>query len=193
MEIKTVQEFEDKLMEQMETLFGGCSRYKGLLRSVPEHLGVSDTGVIFEAAMEAGLSPDVPYPVLHFHATLAQRIEEKHVPGILAGLNDLNTVISAGAFPSFGCFGYYAPLRQVYLSYRMPVNLKAFDADFENACFYLDSLYEQLDIFADFILFLCDDPDRMTLDDYMGYLDGIADINNMEERIKRLDRMVSRH
>ena len=74
---------------------------------------------------------------------------------MLAGLNDLNTAISAGAFPSFGCFGYYAPLKQVYLSYRMPVNPDVLNEEYENIRYYLATLYEQLDLFADYIIFLC--------------------------------------
>ncbi len=33
MEIKTIQEFEDALAERMESIFGSCRRYKGVLRS----------------------------------------------------------------------------------------------------------------------------------------------------------------
>ncbi len=192
MSINTITEFEETLADRMERLFGNCKRYKGVLRSMADHLGVSDTGVIFEAAIEPGFSIDEPYPLLHFHTTLAQKIDEKLVPGILRGLNDLNTVISAGAFPSFGCFGYYPPLRQIYLSYRMPVNPKALEAEFENAQFYLGSLYEQLELFADYILFLCEDPDRMTLEDYMDYLDSVADFNSLDARIDGLVELVKR-
>ena len=184
----TLEQFENQLKELMEELFGSCSEYKGVFRSVPEHLGVMDASVIFETALETGLSPDIPYPIIHFHTTLAQKIDDSIVPGILEGLNELNTMVSAGAFPSFGCFGYYAPLKQIFLSYRLPLSIDALDAELDNVRFYLGSLYEQLDVFADYILFLCDDPNRMTLKDYMEYLDSIADLNNLEARIEYLEK-----
>ena len=186
--METIAEFEKALSEDMEELFGNCHKKGNVIRSLVEHLGVTDSNVIFEAAFEAGLNPETPYPVLHFHTTLAQKVDDELVPGIVMGLNKLNTTISAGAFPAFGCFGYYAPLKQVYLSYRMPVSMGALDAEHENVRFYLGSLYEQLDIFVDFVLFLCDNPDRITLEDYMDYLDTITDLNNIEARIEALEQ-----
>ncbi len=182
MAIKKISDFEKALKKDMEALFGNCAEFKGVFRAMGENFGVSKTGVIIEAAFEAGLDPEVPYPILHFHVTLAHEISDDEIPGILAGLNDLNTVISAGAFPSFGCFGFYPPLRQIYLSYRMPVNKDALDKELENARFYLKSLYEQLDLFADYILFLCNDPSNVTIDAYMDYLDSVAELNDLEER-----------
>lgn len=189
MSINTIEEFETALMGSIETLFGSCKRFQGVLRSLPEKLGVSGSVVILEAAFEPGLSTEIPYPILHFHTTLAQKIETAFVPGILNGLNELNTMISAGAFPSFGCFGYYEPLRQIYLSYRMPVSPDGLDTGFQNAQFYLTSLYEQLDLFTDYILFLCNDPNRMSLQDYMSYLDTIADLNDLQARLDALEKI----
>ena len=187
---KTIEQFQKDIKGSMEELFGNCREYKDVLRSVPEHLGVMDASAIFEVALEAGLNPDAPYPILHFHTTLAQNIDDSILPGILMGLNDLNTTISAGAFPAFGCFGYYGPLKQIYLSYRMPANPDALDAELENARFYLGSLYEQLDLFTDYILFLCDDPNKMSLQDYMDYLDSIADLNDLEARLDDLEKRI---
>ena len=190
MGLKTIEDLENAVKDSMSELFGECREFKGVLRSLPDHLGVLDTGAILEAAFEPGINPEAPYPVLHFHVTLAKGIDDSIVPGVLAGLNDLNTAISAGAFPSFGCFGYYAPLKQIYLSYRMPINPDVLDEEFENIRYYLATLYEQLDLFADYIIFLCDDPDRMTCGDYMDYLDSIADLTNLEARIDALEKHV---
>ena len=192
MEINSVSDFEVVLMDDFKTLFGNCKRYKGVIRSLPEHLGVSNTSAIVEASFEPGLNPEILYPVLHFHVTLAQKIEESLVPGILSGLNDLNTAISAGAFPSFGCFGYYAPLGQIYLSYRMPLNDEHFDIELKNVRYYLSSLCEVLDLFADYILFLCDDPQHLTLEDYMRYLDAVSDLNDLEYRLNELEKVLNR-
>ena len=185
--MKTIAEFEDALKGSIETVFGNCEKYKGVLRSLPEHLGVSNTGAIFEASLEMGPDPDNPYPVVHFHITLAQKVEDEKVPGILSALNDLNTAISAGAFPCFGCFGYYAPLRQIYMSYRMPLNKDALDADFVNVKYYLEEVTYLLDLFADYILFICDDPGSVTLEAYMNYLDSVADLNDLESRLDMLE------
>jgi len=186
--LNTIEEFMDSLEKSIEELFGETHIKSGVIRSLPGNLGVTAANVIFEAAMEEGFNPENPYPVLHFHVTLAKDIEDSIVSKVLEGLNELNTTISAGSFPGFGCFGYYPPLRQVYLSYRMPINPDALDKDFDNVLYYLGTLYEQLDIFVDFVLFLCDDPEKISLKDYMNYLDSIADLNNMEERINELEK-----
>ncbi|MCR4642858.1 MAG: hypothetical protein K5697_12640 [Lachnospiraceae bacterium] len=188
--IKTIEEFESAVMESMKAMFGNCARRKGVLRSLAEHLGVADTGVIVEAAFEAGLDPDVPYPILHFHTTLATDIDEELIPGVLKGLNDLNTVISAGSYPAFGCFGFYAPLRQIYLTYRMPVNAYVLEAEYSNVMLYLSSLQESLDLFADFILFLSSTGHQITLEAYMDFLDVVADMNDLEKRLDYLDQFL---
>lgn len=191
--MESISEFKDALKEDMESLFGSCEIKGGVLRSMGEHFGVSDSGVIIEAALESGLSPDDSYPIVHFHTTLAQKIDDSLIPVILQGLNDLNTVIAAGSFPAFGSFGYYAPLRQVYLTYRMPLDPGTLDAGRENARYYMGSLYEQLDLFVDYVLFLCNDPDRITLDEYMEYLDTIADFNDLENRLELLEEYIAKN
>ncbi len=186
--MNSISEFEQFLSEDMKELFGECIKRGDVLRSLVENMGVTNSSVIFEAAFETDMDPETLYPVLHFHTTLAQNIEDELVPKIVMGLNELNTAISAGAFPAFGCFGYYAPLQQVYLSYRMPVNLEAPEAERQNIRFYLGSLYDQLDLFVDFVLFLCEDPETITLEEYMDYLDSITDLNNIDLRIKALEK-----
>lgn len=191
MSISSIADFESALKESMKMLFGECKEYKGMLRCLPEHLGVSDSGAIIEAAFETGLNPDAPYPLLHFRTTLAQNIEEAKIPGVLMGLNDLNSVINAGAFPAFGCFCFYAPLKQIFTGYRMALNPDALEEDFENARYYLASLYETMDLFIDYIQFLCADPDRMTLKDYMAYLDYVSDMNDLKFRMEQMEKLIS--
>ncbi len=182
----TSMEFEEALAGAMQELFGNCRKNKNIWRAVVEHMGVTDSSVIFEAALEPGLHPEAPWYILHFHCTLAQNVEEELVPKIVLALNELNNVISVGAFPAFGHFGYYPPLQQIFLTYRMPVNFEAAEEEFDNVRYYLGSLYEQLDIFTDFILFICDYPDQLTISDYMDYLDTISDLNDIGERMKAL-------
>ncbi len=188
MALKTIEEFEEVLFGDMEKVFGNCARFEGILRSFPEHLGVSDTTVLCEAAFETGIGPDPAFPVLHFHVTLAQKIPESFVPGVVMGLNDLNTAISAGGFPAFGCFGYYPPLKQIYLSYRIPINEKALDEELVNVRIYLGSLRDQLDLFSDYILFLCESPDTITLEAYMDYLDSVSDRNELKKFLEELEK-----
>ncbi|MCR4907890.1 MAG: hypothetical protein K5985_03600, partial [Lachnospiraceae bacterium] len=48
-------------------------------------------------------------------------------------------------------------------------------------------LYQELDIFADFIMFLCDTNGRtLDLDDYIDYLQSVEDLDDIQERAKVL-------
>ncbi len=190
--MKDLDEFMKAVEGSMKELFGNCQEDDLILRSVAEHMGVVDSTVIVEAVLESGLNPEeAPYPVLHFHSTLAQNIEEDNLRDILYSVSELNDVINVGGFPAFGCFSYFPPLRQIYLSYRMPVNMQALDAELINVRYYLGTLYEQLDIFTDFIIFICDIPGRLTIKDYMEYLDIVSDIADMEEKTKELEKLIN--
>ena len=147
-----------------------------------EHIGVLDTNAILEMVLEGGIREEVPFPSLQFHLTLVQNIEADVEANMLISLNSLNHVIAAGAFPSFGNFVYYMPLRQVYLSYRMPVNPEDFDAAITDMRYILGVLYEQLDLFMDFILYAANSPDGVSIDDYMDYLDEVADLDDIIAR-----------
>ena len=183
-------DLESSLKEMMTELFGNCSSRNGVLRSLIEHLGAVDSSVILEVLEEPGLHEEAPYPILHFFCTIAQNVNEKDVPQIVLDLNELNTCINVGAFPAFGCFGYYAPLQQIYLSYRMPFNTDKMDEELKNAEYYLGSLYEQLDVFCDFILFVCDHPYDLTLQTYLDYLDSIADLADLTERVDKFEELL---
>ncbi len=186
----TINEFETKLEEIIKELFGNCTLRQNILRAIVEHLGVTDSCAVFEVTIEQGLHPEAPYTILHFHTTIAQKIPDDQVPYVLMAVNDLNNVISVGAFPSFGCFAYYPPLQQIYLTYRMPVYIEDGEATLDSVRYYLGSLYEVLDIFTDYILFSCDHPGEMDLDDYMAYLDTVSDLNDLNERLAVLREQV---
>ncbi len=192
--MKNLDDFMKAVSGSMEELFGNCSEDKGVLRSVCEHLGVVDSTVIIEAVLESGLNPEeAPYPVLHFHSTLAHNIPEENLHEILFSISQLNDVINAGSFPAFGCFSYYPPLGQLYLSYRMPVNIEVLDAELVNVRYYLGTLYEQLDIFTDFVIFICEVPGHLNIRDYMEYLDTIADIDDAMEKAETLEKLIHEH
>ncbi|MCR5511314.1 MAG: hypothetical protein K6F54_10235 [Lachnospiraceae bacterium] len=172
------------LKEMMTELFGECLENDGVLRARAEHMGVTDATAIVDVMLEGGLREEAPYGVLHFHTTIAENIPEESLADLLISINALNHVVSAGAFPGFGTFAYYDPLEQVYLSYRMPVNLNQVAAELDNIRYYLGCLYDQMDIFMDFIMFAIANPGGMTIGDYMEYLDEVSDIDNLEERMK---------
>ena len=186
-ETNPISELSTALKEMMTELFGECLENDGVLRAHVEHLGVTDADALVDVALEGGLREEAPYGVLHFHTTFAEHIPEEALADLLISLNGLNHVISAGAFPGFGTFAYYDPLEQVYLSYRMPVNLNQIEAEYDNIRYYLGCLYEQMDLFMDFIMFSIVNPGGMRLVDYMDYLDEVADLDDVEERLKAFE------
>ena len=183
----TIKELSKALTEMFNELFGECFEQDGVLRARANNLGVVNGQAIVEVMLEGGLREEAPYGVLHFHTTLAENIPEEALADLLISLNGLNHVINAGAFPGFGSFCYYEPLEQVYLSYRMPINLLQIEAEYDNIRYYLGMLYEQLDMFEDFIMFAINNPGGMTISDYMGYLDEVSDINDVEARLRGLE------
>ncbi len=183
-ETNQISELSTALKEMMTELFGECLESDGVLRAHVEHLGVSDATAIVDVVLEGGIREEAPYGVLHFHTTFAEKVPEESLADLLISLNGLNHVISAGAFPGFGTFAYYDPLEQVYLSYRMPVNLNRIDADFDNIRYYLGCLYDQMDIFMDFVMFSIVNPGGMSITDYMNYLDEISDLDDIESRLE---------
>ena len=183
----TIKELSKALTEMFNELFGECFEQDGVLRARANNLGVVNGQAIVEVMLEGGLREEAPYGVLHFHTTLAENIPEEALADLLISLNGLNHVINAGAFPGFGSFCYCGPLEQVYLSYRMPVNLLQIEAEYDNIRYYLGMLYEQLDMFEDFIMFAINNPGGMTISDYMGYLDEVSDINDVEARLRGLE------
>ncbi|MCR5748495.1 MAG: hypothetical protein K6G03_12365 [Lachnospiraceae bacterium] len=180
---KAIDDLNTNLKTWFEKLYGECTENDGVYRSVLSNLGVTRGQVIIEAVLEDGFREDYPYGVLHFHTTVAQNIPEEALADLLISLNTLNHVINTGVYPGFGCFCYYEPLSQVYLSYRMPVNLFNVEAEYDNILYYLSCLYEQLDMFMDFLAFMISFPGSMTIDDYMEYLDQVANLDDLEERM----------
>ena len=185
-----IKEIEKNIKEMLTEMFGDCIEQDGVMRTMADHMGVVDAKVFVEAMLESGFRKDAPYGVLHFHCTFAENIPDEVVPNLLISLNELNHVINAGAFPGFGCFCYYAPLKQIYLSYRMPVNLLKIDAEYDNIRYYLGSLYDQMDILVDFIIFAITNPEGMNINAYLEYLDEVSDLDNLTERLNAIEREI---
>ena len=184
----------DGVRELMEELFDGVKETGGGLRSVAEHLGVTDANAIVEAVLTPGIDKELPYPVLQLHVTLAHNVPDEAVQGMVSSLNDLNNVMAVGEYPAFGSFVYHPGLKQVYLTYRMPVSPEAPEEDLVNIKYYFGVLYEQLDLFADYIMFLCDNGGRMVpMEEYVDYLGQIQDMNDMEERVSLLEQRLKEY
>jgi hypothetical protein len=180
--------------ELMTELFDEVRENGAAYRSMAEHLGVTDVSAVVEAVLTGGMNEEMPYPVMQFHVTLAQNIPEEAVDELCRSLNELNNVIAVGDYPAFGNFAYYPRLNQVYLTYRLPVNPEAPEDELVNIKYYFGVLYEQLDLFADFIIMLCDNGgEMMTLDEYVDYLAGIQDLNDIEERAAKLEEKLNEY
>ena len=110
-----------------------------------------------------------------------------------AAVNELNNVISVGEFPAFGAFCYYPKLHQIFLNYRLPVNPAVPEEETVNIRYYIATLYQQLDVFADFIMFICDTKGRtLELDDYIDYLKSVDDIDDLQERTRALEEYLEK-
>ena len=183
----------NSIKDMMEELFDECTENKGILRSIADHLGVTDTNAIVDVVLEPGMDKKAPYPVLHFMVTMAKDIEDKDAGRIAIALNELNHIIAAGDYPSFGAFAYYPRLHQIFLSYRLPVNPEVAEDEIINIRYYFGTLYNQLDIFADFIMFLTDTGGRtIDLDDYIEYLQSVEDLDDIEARAKALSERLDK-
>ncbi|MCR4591176.1 MAG: hypothetical protein K5668_10200 [Lachnospiraceae bacterium] len=183
----------DNLKGMMDELFDGVEEKDGIYRSRAQHIGVTDVTVIVEALLESGVNQEHPYPVIHFHTTLAANIPEEYESDLCFSLNRLNNAISLSGFPSFGCFCYHPDLKQVFLGYRLPVNPTAPNDETVNIQYYLGVLYEELDAFADYIMFLCDNKGISTgIDEYLDYIKEIDDWNDIEKRAEELSKVIEK-
>ncbi len=180
----------NSLREMMDELFDGVKDMNGTYRSIAEHIGVTDISAIVEAVLEGGVNADFQYPIIHFHITLAANIPEEYGPELERSVNTLNNVISVGSFPSFGCFCYYPRLNQIFLTYRLPVSPDAPEQEISNIRYYLGVLYDELDAFGDYIMFLCNNEGRDPgIEKYLEYIGSIKDWNDIGARAEELSRL----
>jgi hypothetical protein len=74
----------------------------------------------------------------------------------------------------------------------MPVNLNQIEAEYDNIRYYLGSLYEQLDLFVDFLMFAISSREPMDITDYMDYLDQVADLNDYQARLEAYEAVLTK-
>ncbi len=188
-----IDQIMEGLKKMMEELFDGVEMRGDVYRSRVEHVGVTDITVLMEAVLEAGVNDEAPYPIIHFHATIASNIPEEYGAELSQALNVLNNIISVGEFPSFGCFCYYPRLRQIFLTYRLPVNPGMPEEELINIQYYLGVLYDELDAFGDYIMFLCDNEGKSgDIQGYVDYLNEIEDWNDLEKRANELSKVIDK-
>ncbi len=186
-----LERIRDGIKEIMDQYFDGYTEHNGIIRAMVGPVGVTGVHAIIDTVMENGFHPEVPYAVLHFLVTLAKDIPEELEDEIKRSLHDLNRAIATGQYPAFGCFCYEPAVKQIFLDYRLPVNPTDPDAELENIAYYYGTLYDTLDLFADFIMFLCDNKGKMpSLDEYLTYLDEIADFDDYKERARLLKEQI---
>ncbi len=187
--IKTILDGVKKILDE---LFGGFKEHDGFLRAIAGPLGVTGVYALVDVALEPGVNERAPYPVLHFVVTLAKDIQEENSEKIRLSLEDLNLAIAAGPHPSFGSFCYSPSLGQIFLSYLLPINPDVAEGELSNIMYYFGALYEELDLYADFIMLLCEEGGTMPgLPDYLDYLDDIIDFDDYEARAELLDKRIS--
>ena len=180
-------------MDDIGMLGDGAGYKDGVIRTMLPALGVNRAGAILEAVIEGAANGGLaPYPVVHFHITLARDIEQARFSDVLFSLNELNTAISGAGFPSFGNFALYMPYGQIYLSYRMPINAEALDAELENVRFFLGTLYNQLDVFSDMVLFIAQGNRKMTIERFMEYVADIKHLDDISERAEKLTKVLEK-
>ena len=170
-----IGEFKAEVAKCLGELFGKVEYEEGVYRTVTDEMGLTGNCAVIECIYENGLREEAPYPVMHFHVTVTDKIPARVVPYLRTGLDELNNAITLGAFPALGYFGFYEPFGQVYLTYRMPYSVDALEEELYNVKYFLGTLYEELDVFIDFIAFLVSRPGEMSLKKYMEYLDEVSD------------------
>ncbi len=186
-----ILELQNTIKEILESLCEECQEEGGVIRGMAEHFGVNDSAIIVEAAIEAmDNGEDYPYPVVHFNFTMAKEIEPEHFGKIAELLNDLNVVFQTGDFPSFGNFCLYKPYGQVFYGYKMPINIGALEGEQENIKFFFATVFDQLDLFVDLVLYVAQGDVELTLEDYLAYLKGLKDLYDLQERADKLEEML---
>ena len=187
-----ILELKNTIKEVLESLCEECEEDGGVLRALGDHFGVNDSSIIIEAAIEAMENgEDYPYPVVHFNFTMAKDIEPENYGAVAQLLNDLNVVFQTGEYPSFGNFCLYKPLGQIFYGYRMPINIGASEGEQENIKFFIATVFDQLDLFVDLVLYVAQGDVELTLEDYLAYLKGINDLYDLREKADKLAEMLN--
>lgn len=156
----------DKFMESarkiLDGVFGESVVREGAIRVMAEHLGLFDGKAVVEMNwVEFKEDAENAHPVLQFYSTLAQNIDETDIQGIKADLFELNTTTM------LGYYGYFKPLGQIYHCYRMPVSIEGRETALSEVEYAMKQIRRQLDTFIDYVLFVADQPGKMTVAEYL--------------------------
>lgn len=154
-------EFFNKVKKILSDEVSEAAENGGILRSFAKGLGIFGRNAIVEIAwMQFADDAQNAWPILQFYSTLAADIEEKDVPGIKRRLCDLNEETMLGRY------GYYAPMHQIYHSYRLPVDLDSPESSLALVTYSLKQILQQLDAFLDYVLVIADNPEAMNVEEY---------------------------
>ncbi|MCI8797518.1 MAG: hypothetical protein HFG89_11825 [Dorea sp.] len=153
--------FYNEVKKILSGKLGETAENEGVLRSFARDLGIFGRNAIVEVAwMKFTDDAQNAWPILQFYSTLAVDIEEKDVPGIKRRLCDLNEETMLGRY------GYYAPMRQLYHCYRLPVDLDSPESSLALVDYSLIQILRQLDAFLDYVLVIADAPESMDVEEY---------------------------
>lgn len=155
------ENFYYKVKDLLSGELGETADNNGVLRSFARGLGMFGRNAIVEVTWMQ-FTDDAPnaWPILQIYSTLAADIEEKDVPGIKRRLTDLNEETMLGHY------GYYAPLRQLYHCYRLPVDLNSPESSLLLADYSIKQVLRQLNAFIDYVIVIADDPEAMDVEEY---------------------------
>lgn len=190
--MKDINDFISGVKASLEELYGNCKVMGDVLRSEIDDIGVTGVSGMMEVILENGFTDENPYPVLHFHITLVADVPQEVVPQLLISLNSLNYVISTGAYPSFGGFVYLPEFEQVYMGYRMPINVDQLDGELNNVRYYLATITNQLDIFEDFLFYFMESPEILSATDFMNYIESVNDANEIADKADLLEEKINK-
>ena len=155
------EDFYKEVKKILSGELGNAAENDGILRSFARGLGLFGRNAIVETAwMQFAGDAKNAWPVLQFYSTLAADIEEKDVPGIKRRLYELNEETLLGHY------GYYAPMRQIYHCYRLPVDLDFPKSSLTLVSYSLKQILRQLDAFLDYVLVIAEDPEAMNVEEY---------------------------
>lgn len=147
---------------------------QGTLKSFMTGLGQYDSN----AVVEMSWMPMEEYCVLQIYTTLVQNVEEDIVPKMQECLWNLNKLILLGQF------GYISKYHQIYHQIRLPISIHYWEVALNQVRFCLRQLRKELEAYQDYLLIIADNPDIVSLEEYLGAV--IVDEESLRKQKERL-------
>lgn len=169
------EEFAGKMQKVVEEVLGNGESDLGVIRCELSGCGVSGLDAVLEVTLEKEAGGGMNYPLCLVGATLLIEVPEEAIVNILLGINELNDAILTGALSSYGIFSYNELTGQILYSYRKPIILAFAESELCSMKQVLEQMAKDMDMLSDFFALQILLDKGIRLDDYMNYLDMIAD------------------